>query len=289
MSSFSTALTTVRRSPYQAIVAVLITSLISFIAYSVSIMTIGAQSLLNYVQTQPQVIAFFELQTPAETIEKLENTFRQESYVKEVTIITQEEALEIYREENQDDPLLLELVTADILPASIEIKAQDLDHLNIIKQDLEKEASIEEVVYQQETIDQLKSITESLRIGGLIMLAVLGIAAFLITTVIIAIKATNQKSKIDIMRLLGASKGFVKSPFVVEGMVYVFIGSLIGWIIMFTLLMSVWPNISGQIERFFPTSLLPPILAWQFLIGNGLALLLGALAGFVAISRLIKK
>lgn len=289
MSSFASAMITIRRSPYQAIVAVTIISLITFIAYSVSLLTIGAQSLLNYVQTQPQVIAFFKLKTPEETIQKLENTFRQELYVKEVSVITQSQALEIYREENQNDPLLLELVTADILPASIEIKAQDLNYLDIIKKTLEKESSVEEVVYQQETIDQLKSLTKSVKTGGLIMLIILGIAAFLTTSVIIALKTSNQKSKIDIMRLLGASKGFVTSPFVIEGAFYVLIGSLIGWILMFTLLMAIWPNISDQVARFFPTALLPSILIWQFLVGSGLSLLLGALAGTGAVSRLIKR
>jgi len=264
-------------------------TLIAFIAHSVSLLTIGAQTLIGYIQTQPQVIAFFKLKTPEENIRQLENEFRLQSYVKEVSVITQSEALEIYREENQNDPLLLELVTADILPASIELKAQDLEYLKQLKEVLENNQDIEEVVYQQETINQLKSITHTVKTIGLTILVVLGLAAFLNTSVIIAMKASNQKNKIEVMRLLGASKSFVRLPFVLEGAIYVLLGSLLGWFLMFAGLMTIWPNISEKVSVFFPTASLPLMLVQQIALGSLLSLLIGGLAGLVSVGKLIKK
>lgn len=289
MNSLTSAITTVRRSPIQSMTVIVIISLIAFVGYFTSLITFGAQALLDYAETQPQVIAFFKLKTPMETIEQIETQFRNEAFVNEVSVITQDQALEIYREENQDEPLLLELVTADILPASIEIKAINLDYLTSIKEQLEQQESVDEVVYQQETIDQLKSITQVIRSWGLIILSVLAGTAFLVTNVIIALKASSQRKKISILRLLGASKKFVKTPFMIEGMFYGFFGSLLGWIFAFATSLSLSPKIANQIDAFFPTISLPSILIWQLFIGSGVGLILGGVAGFTAITRLIKK
>lgn len=289
MNSLTTAITTIRRSPIQSMTVIVIISLIGFVGYFTSLITLGAQALLNYAEAQPQVIAFFKLKTPIEVIDQLETEFRQQAYVSQVSVITQDQALEIYREENQDEPLLLELVTADILPASIEIKAVNLDYLSTIKQQLEQQDSVEEVVFQQETIDQLNSITQVIRSWGLIILSVLGVTAFLVTNVVIALKASSQRKKISILRLLGASKRFVKAPFMIEGMFYGFFGSLLGWIFAFATSLSLSPKLAEQIDAFFPTTSLPSVLIWQLLIGSGIGLILGGVAGFNAITRLIKK
>lgn len=289
MTSIITTFTTIRRSPYQSILVTIIIALIAFVAYSISLVTLSAQALLNYIQTKPQVIAFFKLKTPEDTIFRIENEFRQSQDVKTVSVITQNEALDIYREENANEPLLLELVTADILPASIEIQANDIEKLITIKDKLSQEESVEEVVFQQEMIDQIQIYSKAVKNWGLVFLTVLGATAFLTTSVIIALKASNQRNKINILRLLGASKSFVKAPFVFEGMFYGLCGSFLGWIACFALLMFAWPNLVEQVKSFIPTLIIPSILLYQFLIGSAISLLLGASAGFFAITRLIKK
>ncbi len=121
MNPFLTALTNIRRSPFQSIMAVAITTITLFVAYSFSLMIVGTQQILNYFETRPQVIGFFELDASISEINQVGENMQKKTYVNNVQLITQEEALNTYREENKDDQLLLELITADILPASIEV------------------------------------------------------------------------------------------------------------------------------------------------------------------------
>src|SRR5690606_1628738 len=88
---------------------------------------------LQYFESRPQILVFFETTTSSETILALKNELETDPQVQEVVYVPQEEALEIYKELNKNDPLLLELVTADILPASLEISATSLEALKVLE------------------------------------------------------------------------------------------------------------------------------------------------------------
>ncbi len=284
-----TALTTIRRSPYQAMVSVLMVTFTFFVGFSFSLFIIGASIALKHFETKPQVIAFFELETKNEEIEKIAQELKTKNYVKEVSIITQEDALKLYQEENKDDPLLLELVTADILPASIEVSAYSIESLSKIKNDLNKFNSIEDIIFQEDVVSTLAKWIQTAKMFGIASTSILLAISFLIIMIITAMKATSQRRSIKIMRLLGATKGYIKLPFMLEGMIYGFIGSAIGWLITFASLLYLTPaikDILGEIKIL-------PIPISFYLIHGGIGLLLGVMLGgfasLVAIQRLLKK
>ncbi len=288
MNPFFTALTNIRRSPFQSITAVVITTVTLFAAYSFSLMILGTQQILNYFETRPQVIGFFELSTSADEINQVSEKIRQKTYVKDIQLVTQEEALATYREENRDDPLLLELVTADILPASIEVSADEISALTQIKNDLKALDEIEEVVFQQDIIDSLTSWTTSVRYIGIATVTTLGLTSFLIITALISMKVTHRKKSIQVMSFLGASSWFIKAPFFFEGVIYGLVGSIMGWGIMFVVLLYLTPWLKNFLGAI---SVLPvpwEIFAIQLSIGTILTILLGGFAGATAVKRMMK-
>ena len=161
------ALKNIRRSPYQSIAAVLILTLSIFVTQIFFLLSFTSQLVLQYFETRPQVTAFFTDDVSEEIILSLKQQFEAQSYVNEIVYVSKEEALKIYREQNSDDPLLLEMVTADILPASLEVSATTVDDLPIIAQELEKTSGVEEVAYQTDVVDALKKWTSGIRIGGI--------------------------------------------------------------------------------------------------------------------------
>lgn len=288
MNSLSTALTNIRRSPFQSVTAMAITTVTLFVAYSFSLMILGTQQILNYFETRPQVIGFFELDSSPQEINQVSAEMQQKSYVDTVKVITQEEALTTYREENSDDPLLLELVTADILPASIEVSADEISSLAQVKDDLEKTTGVEEVVFQKDIIDSLTSWTTSVRYIGLATVAVLGFTSFLIITALISLKVTHRKKSIQVMNFLGASSWFIKAPFFFEGIIYGLVGSFLGWGMMYVALLYLTP----WLKNFLGTIALLPvpweIFVLQLSIGSLISIFLGGFAGTVAVKRMIK-
>ena len=287
MPALSSALTTIRRTPYQSLSLIVVLTISLFVSYCLSFVLLGADMVLRDLETKPQIIAFFELGTEQTVIDQLEQELVNNLSVKSVTVITQDEALKIYQSENQDDPLLMELVTAAILPASIEVQANSLADLQGLQTKLSEADSVEEVVFPEAFIAEISKWMSALRIGGLAAVSIMGIQFFLTTFIAIGLKSTSQKGAISITRLLGASKGYIKRPFLVEGMIYGLLASLLGWL----LAVSAFLIISPYLSPFgIPTLNLtqPSVLAFQLTTGTALTMALGMLAGYLASSKLLK-
>lgn len=289
MNSFASALVTMRRSPYQALASILILSFTFFVGYAFSFFLVGSEVVLRFFETRPQVIAFFEIEAENTQINEVGKSMQEKDYVTGVKLVSKEEALKIYQEENKDDPLLLELVTAQILPASIEVSGMTIDDLPKIKDDLDEYDNIDEVVLQQDVIESLSTWTTSIRLVGLVSVSLLAVVSLMIMVVVIGMKVVAKRPAIAIMRLIGATKWFIKSPFVFEGMIYGLISSIIGWGLSYVGLLYITPWLKEFLGTIplFPVP--PAFYAFQISIGSLVGMLLGAFAGSIAVGRMIKK
>ena len=122
MSFTKTTWKNIRRSPYQAMAAILVMTL-TFLAISFfTFLLVGSSKVINYFESKPQVTAFFRNDASQSDINKLENQLQTTGKIASIKFVSQDEALKIYREQNKNDPLLLDLVTADVLP--LRLKSQ---------------------------------------------------------------------------------------------------------------------------------------------------------------------
>jgi len=289
MKSFNSALTAIRRSPYQSILSIIVLTITFFIAFTFSVMTIGSQKVLQYFETQPRVIAFFRLETETSEVDKLANELSQKDYVKEVNVVDKAEALEIYRQENQDNPLLLELVTEDILPASIEVSAFSAQDLEIISQILEENQFVEDVDFQADVMQSLIRWTNALRIFGLFFLTILAVVSFLMIMVTTSLRVSAKRHSIKVMKFIGASNQFISQPYLFEGVFLAIIGSMIGFAFYLAMLLYITPWLSD-----FLTAIIEFPISWQFFLyqfsgGLIVAVLLGTFASLTAVKRMLKK
>lgn len=289
MNSYTTALINMRRSPYQSLAAILLLSVTFFVGYIFSLFMLGSEQILQYFETRPQVIAFFELETDIGTINELAEELQAEEYVTGVTLVSKEEALEIYQEENKDDPLLLELVTSQILPASIEVSATSLDELVQVRDTLEANSAIDEVVLQEDILDSVSKWTTNLRLIGIIAVVTLGITSLLLMVVVIGMKVVTKRPAINIMRIIGATRWFIRSPFIIEGVIYGVASSLLGWSASLGLLLYFTPNINEFLGPIQLLPIAPEFFAFQLGVGTLIAIFLGSTAGSMAVGRVMRK
>lgn len=287
-AAFSQALRSIRRSPYQAIAAWLILFLTFFIGYSLVFFMLGSHRLLQYFESRPQVTAFFQQTTSMEQLEQYKAEYINNQAVKDVKIISQEEALEIYKQQSSNDPTLLELVTADILPPSLEVSTHRLEDLGGVAQSLSQLEGIDEVVYQEDVVDNLRHWSSLLRRIGLGILGIFLTTSLLVILVITSIRIASKKQEIRILRLMGATKWYIQLPFILEGMLYGLLGSFTAWAGVYITLLYATPTI----QQFFgEVSLLPvppEILALTLLSGMGAGMLLGAMASILSARRLFR-
>lgn len=283
-----TTWTHLRRSPYQALAATLIMFLTFFLA-TVFVLTAGGfQVVLRYFETRPQVTAFLKDETTLEQVDIIKAKLAQTGKVKEVKYISKEEALAIYREQNKNDPLLLEMVTANILPASLEVATKEISFLPEVAQILKNESGVEEVVFQEDVVKALHNWTNTLRKIGMGLIGALGLVSLLIILVIIGMKITLRKEEIEILQLIGASPWYIRAPFVFEGIFYGMVGAILAWGIVYLLLLYVTPFLvkflSGIPILPVPIFFMLTVLGIEILAG----IVIGSLGSLLAVRRYLK-
>ena len=278
----------IERTPFQAAAAIMVMFLTFFALLTFIILAAGSQSALRYFESRPQVIAFFKEGTTSEDITLIENALKQETRVTETKYISKEDALKIYRDRNQADPALLELVTANILPASLEISTQSPEDLQPIAEILKKEPVVSEVMVPENVVETLTSVTAVIRSVGGATVGFLMVFATLVIVMIIGFKIRLRRSEIEIQRLLGASPSFIRNPFILEGIFYGVTGAFFAWVVSYTLLWYFTPflqNYLGEIKLLPVNPLFMLALLGASLL---LALIVGGLGSLSAVRRYLK-
>jgi len=279
MSQLKTTWHHIRRSPFQSLIAA-ITILLSFFFISIfAIVNSGLSTVLKYFETKPEVTLFLKDGLDDTAIGNIQKDLQTYNGIKEVSYVSKNKALEIYKEQNKSNPLLTEMVTASILPASFEITVSDPEVLEQIYQNYSTKTDIiDEIIYQKDVIDALLNWTNVTRKIGFIIIIIITSISFITMVTIIGMKITNRKDEIKISRLLGASNFYVKKPFLLEGIIYGLFGSIFGFVFAFLLaLISQKP-----INDFFQPVIFIDLNVTFYLILLAIEIFVGAFLGFIA-------
>ena len=288
MKFIKSSLRNIRRSPYQALAAVLIMMLTFLTISFFTFLLAGSSRVINFFESKPQATAFFKNEAKQSDINTLESQIKNTGKVSSVRFVSKKEALKIYKQQNKDDPLLLDLVTADILPASLEVSAFRISDLSGISETLKGSSIVQEVIFQKDIVSTLVSWTAAVRRIGISLVIVLSLVSTFIMITIIGIRISQRKEDIEIMRLIGASNWYIRWPFLFEGMFYAVIVAVIGWTIASLALWYSTPFLSSFLKGI-PILPVSPIFLFEVLLAELiLAVILGFLSSFLAVLRYLK-
>ena len=283
--------TQVRRSPFQGLAGIMITTLILLVISVFTLISFGSIQILKYFESAPQVIAFFK---PGEDltdiqIANIRAQLEASGRLNQFRYVSTREAEAIYKEKNQDNPLLLELVDYNILPASIEISGKTLEDLPVLKNMLTVQEGVEDIVYYEDIVQSLSNWINSIKGIGAGVIGYLTIESILVILVIIGLQIASRREEIEIMRLLGATGWFIRLPYILTGIAYGLIGSFIAWGLSYLLLLYSTPFLAAWLQDI---PLLPvPVMFMLAVLGGELVFgaVIGAVGGLVATHRFLKE
>jgi cell division transport system permease protein len=301
MSHIKTSFTYIRRAPFQAFAAISVLSITFFVATLMVVLVYATQQVLNYFETRPQVIAFLKDDASEGQINELKTKLEGDSRIKDVVYVSKEDALEIYKRATSDNPLLGELVSPSIFPASLEFSVANLDYTEGVISEMKDEGVVDSVSFTAnvggesslaDVINRLREITYYLRIGGIVIVSVLAATSVLVLMVVIGMRITIKRKEIESLSLIGASGWFIRAPIVLEAVNYAIFGAVFGWLMAAVLLMYATPSIVnyfGDIAviprdnlTFF--ALLGIILGVELLV----AVIIALLGSMVAVTRALR-
>jgi len=288
MSAVKTSWKHIRRNPYQAITAIVI-MMLTFLSISVfAFIVFGSSVVINYFESKPQVTAFFKDEAQQPEIDTLKQNLEKTGIVSSIRFVSKKQALQIYKEQNKSDPLLLDLVTEDILPASLEISTNKVEELNTVSDTLKNSSIVSEVIYQRDVVETLTRWTNAIRLIGILLIVVLSVVSIFIMMTVIGFKVSQKREEIEIMKLLSATNWYIRWPFVYEGIFYGVIGTFIGWMIASAGLLYASPFLESFLKGI-PLLPISPLFLLELLAGEiVIAVILGVLASSLAVLRYLK-
>lgn len=208
----------IRRTPYQSLAAFLVLFFAIFLSTVLFISVSFLSGLLNYVETRPQATVYFQRNSTEAEIFKLRDSLTESDKVLSVDYVSKEDAFAIYQELNKDKPLLLEMVSANILPASLEIHATKLEYLPQIVEFAREQAGVEEVRFAEDTSDRLQELTNALRRVSSVLFIYLSAMSIVVLATTTLFKIAMKKDEIELLRLLGATKFYIRKPYLKESL-----------------------------------------------------------------------
>jgi cell division transport system permease protein len=286
MISIRFAKRNIRRSPFQALAASMAMFSAFFALLTFLLIAGGSQAVLKYYESKPQVIAFFKDGTKMQDITAIQNALEKTDKIASTKYISKDEAFQIYRNLTKDKPELVEAVTANTLPQSLEVSTKTPEDLGPIADILKKEPVVDDVVLPRDLVQNITSGARFIRIVGATLVGYLILFATLQVLMIISFKIRLKRDEIEIMRLLGASPGFIRKPFLLEGIFYGVVGAISSWIAVYSLIWFFEPFI----KNFFlgEVQLLPinPLFMLAILgIEIIVAAIVGSLGAYGAVRR----
>lgn len=229
---------------------------------------------------------------------KFMEELRSSPDVKRVTYISKDQALATYREENKDNLQLLNAIseTENPLPASFDVEPRDpnkiADIAKVINSDHNKQLQSAEPSYSGDrklAIDRIVSIARFFRLTGIAASSIFAVISIMIIFNTIRMAIFNRRDEIEIMKLIGATKQYIRGPFLIEASMYGLIAGIITLALCYGLLFGQAENIASYIPEILDTRAF--FEHYAPLIGLGILLLgmiIGMLSSLLATQRYLR-
>ena len=262
-------------------------------------------SMLGGVEDSLTIQAFLSDNADQSAVDAFQDEIEGWDSVESVTYKSKDEALEEYRtsmsNRNASDAVAA-LDGENPLPSSLVIRLTDPQEVQATAQRIVDDPAFaeirdgasdpstdpsEDVLYGQGTVERLLEFTNYIRIGAVILVALLTFVAFVFINNTIRLAITARRREIAIMRLVGASNGFIRGPFVMEGTLEALIAALLAIAALAGGLNVVMPVLARNLS-FLSFEVPPTMLYATFGVLLVIGIVIGLFGSAIAMRRYLK-
>ena len=189
----------------------------------------GVERATQRWQDGVEFIVFISPDATGDQLDAVGTSLEENPLVERVTFFDQEQAFAEFSEMFADSPDMVETVTPDILPPSFRVVPINADTASVeeLVSQYEVQPGVIRVARSTEAIAAIQALSGFLTVWGLAVAVVLLVVAVLIILTTIQLAIFTRRREIEVMRLVGASKTFIRVPFMAEGLVQGLVGALL--------------------------------------------------------------
>ncbi len=193
----------------------------------------NVNSVIHQIEEQQGIQIFIKEDATETEIETLGNEIRDIDGVNAVTFVSKEDALNSMKTVLDDNQQLLDgWDEENPFPASYFVTLTDLSLNEQVQEQIYKLENVDEIASENNTINRLQELANGIQIMTAIILALLIIISIFIISYTIKLTVHARRREISIMKYVGATNGFIRGPFIVEGIIIGVISAIITLIIL---------------------------------------------------------
>lgn len=280
------------------------TALGSIITIFLSLLIIGiflmggnmVSNVISSVENEVSITAYISDEASQDDIDEVMDYLSSQESVASVGFTTKEQALENFQATSSD--IVDALDGSNPLPASIDVELSDPQMVEQVAKDLASNETFAKICdtegdpsadvrYGEQTVERLFSLTNYVRYIGIALIALLIFIAMVFINNTIRLAILARRKEIAIMRLVGASNGFIRGPFLMEGALHAIIGSLLAIGCLELLRNLVLPKVQGALA-FLPFDLSLNTFLLIYLVLFVAGLIIGLIGSALAMRRYLK-
>jgi len=195
----------------------------------------NSHQLIDYIRSEYRIEVFFEDHVNNEDAQLIVDQIKELDGVQSIAIVTKEDALKIYQD--QFDENLIDILGYNPLPSSAVINIDKHGNTEVdvepLITNLEKIPNVDEVVYESTLIRRVEYFYKTI----VKILSYIAIGLLVITIIVISntvkLSVYAKRDLIQNLKSIGATNMFIKTPFIIEGILDGILGSLLAIIVLF--------------------------------------------------------
>ncbi len=285
---FRESLVSLKRNGWMSFASVLTVAISLFVCGVFWLLVLNVNNAADQIESTVEIKAFLHDNVTPEQIEEIKLNITALPGVGEVIFVSRDEALDSLKERFGDENDLLDALAGENpLPDSFTVKTKTPDDVIPVAQSMEKTNLFEKVRYGQGVVEKMFALINWVRLLGVGIMALLGLAAVVLIAITIRLTVYGRKREITIMKYVGATDWFIRWPFLLEGIFLGLIGSLAAVGTLYWAYSSLMKNIS--ISLTFIQLVGEANLLWEINIGLLVTgTVLGALGSVVSMRKFLK-
>lgn len=254
--------------------------------------------LMSSVEDEVSITCYIKDGTSEDDYKAMMEKIRGFDGVKTVSFTTKEKALEDFKKSMSSNPEIVDQLDSNPLPASINVELSEAQQVKGVAERIINDSSFKKICeneenpsdsvkYGQGTVERLFQITNYIRVGGIAIILILVFIALVFINNTIRLAILARRKEIAIMRLVGASNGYIRGPFLMEGALHALIGAALAICIIELLRRFAVPSLQNAI-KFLDFTIDGSVYAFIYLSLILFGLVIGIIGSLLAMRRYLK-
>lgn len=276
------------RNRFMAIASVLTVTLSMFILGVFLSAVLNINHMASYLENQVEMTVYLKDGLTTDQVMGIGKYLKAQPGIKEIKFTNKDRAMKDFRERMGDQQGLLDAINGNPLPASYQMSFQTPEQLKTAAEVVAKYQGVETVQYGKDIIEQLYKVAQVIRLSGIVLIIFLAGAELFIISNTIRLTVFARRREIQIMKYVGASNGFIRWPFLFEGMVIGFLGSGFASLILWEGYKTVVSEMAAAGLVFIPMIPLWPFMGYTTLIILAAGIVIGVMGSAISLRKYMK-